>query len=209
MPTTAARLKWIPRAIRCFLNQTYKNAELLIVEDGGEGVRAIVPSHPRIRYVVTSKCHTLGDKRNVACDCAKGDYVAHWDDDDWSAPERLQYQIDALIRADKLVAGFRRIYFWDESKLVAHEYAGTARYVVGTSLLYRKDWWKGHRFTGLNVGEDNIFVAQANTAKVLMVDDTLGLMVASTHGANTSKRTVNDTWRKADKSEIPGDYFRL
>ena len=209
MPTTAARLRYLPRAIRCFLAQTHQNAELLILEDGAEAVRASIPSHPRIRYVATSKSHSLGDKRNVACECADGDYIAHWDDDDWSAPTRLQVQVEALHRSGLAVAGFRRIYFWDEAHLVAHEYAGTARYVVGTSLIYRRDWWAGHRFTQLNVGEDNIFVGVAANARQLLVDETLGLMVATTHGRNTSARQINQTWRKADRSEIPADYFLL
>ncbi len=49
---TRNRRAWLPRAIGCFLAQTYEERELLIVDDGDEGVTDLVPDDPRIRVMV-------------------------------------------------------------------------------------------------------------------------------------------------------------
>ncbi len=97
--------------------------------------------------------------------------------------------------------------FWDESKHAAHVYEGESRYVLGTSLLYRKDYWAAHRFNGIDVGEDNTFVRRARG--VLKVHDGFGLMVATTHKNGTSPRQLGKRWVPAEKSAIPEDYWNL
>ena len=48
-------------------------------------------------YASTEKI-TLGAKLNLACDYARGEIIAHWDDDDWYAPRRLSTQVEALAQ---------------------------------------------------------------------------------------------------------------
>jgi glycosyltransferase involved in cell wall biosynthesis len=50
MPT-ADRREFIPCAIRCFKNQDYENLELIILDDGEQEIRDLIPSDPRIRYI--------------------------------------------------------------------------------------------------------------------------------------------------------------
>jgi hypothetical protein len=180
----------------------------LILEDGGEAVRGVLPPDPRIRYASCTKCHSLGDKRNLAAELSwDADYIAHWDDDDWSAPERLAVEAGALHGSGHVAAGFRRLLFWDEIRGSAFLYQGTARYVPGSTLLYRRDWWKAHPFAGVNVGEDNGFVAQAASAGRLLVLEQDTLMVATTHMENTSPRNVNEEWKPLTRGDVPAGYF--
>ena len=91
MPT-ADRRRFIPAAIRLFLEQDYENKELLIVDDGVDRIEDLVPEHSQIRYIGLSQRTRLGTKRNLACEAARGDVIVHWDDDDWHAPWRVRYQ---------------------------------------------------------------------------------------------------------------------
>lgn len=203
MPTKD-RLRFLPRAIRCFQAQTHSNRELLVLDDGAEGAEALIPDDSRIRYVRCGRAASLGAKRNLACELARGEYIAHWDDDDWSHPSRLAQQ----IAGGPTVTGYRRMLFWDEGKLRARLYTGTPSYALGTSLVYRRDWWKLHPFSGIDIGEDNAFVRAARS--MLTVQDGYGLMVATTHANGTSPRgTGNKRWSEVDRAAIPEDYWKL
>jgi len=92
MPTYNRRA-FVPQAIAYFLRQDYANKELIIVDDGIDAVGDLVPADQHIRYIRLSQKTTLGVKRNIACEQARGTIIAHWDDDDWHAPHRLRYQV--------------------------------------------------------------------------------------------------------------------
>jgi len=148
---------------------------------------------------------SLGAKRNFLNSQAQGDWIAHWDDDDWSAPDRLERQI-AESKTD--VFGFRSALFWDEPTVQAYRYEGTGLYVIGSSLMYRRSHWEVHRFEGLNEGEDNGFVQIARGINQLTALDGRLSMVATSHSGNTSRRQYHTKqWRKIDRSEIPEAYF--
>ncbi|HWF90349.1 MAG TPA: glycosyltransferase, partial [Pyrinomonadaceae bacterium] len=80
MPTYNRRL-FVPQAIRCFLRQDYPNLELLVVDDGPNPVADCVPESDRIRYIRLDNRATVGAKRNLACEQARGEFIVHWDDD--------------------------------------------------------------------------------------------------------------------------------
>lgn len=218
MPTKD-RLRYLPRAIRCFLAQTYQPKELLILDDGAEGAEALIPDDPQIRYARCSRSGSIGAKRNLACDQARGEYIAHWDDDDWSHPARISTILGCPdggsaagipgFRADRpTVAGFRQCLFWDESRSQGHLYTGAPNYVLGTSLCYRKDWWERNKFPHLQLGEDNKFVKAARP--VLRVLDGMGMMVATTHRNGTSPRSLDRRhWQPVERAAIPEDYWNL
>src|SRR5436853_5015409 len=89
MPTFNRR-RFVPRAIYYFLSQDYPEKELLILDDGVESAADLIPDDPCVRYVRLEGREVLGRKRNLACEEARGDIIAHWDDDDWMARSRLR-----------------------------------------------------------------------------------------------------------------------
>ena len=94
MPTYNRRA-FVPQAIRCFLRQDYPNCELLVIDDGTEPVADCVPESENIRYVRLDQKMTIGAKRNLACEQARGEFIVHWDDDDWYPPWRVRMQVAA------------------------------------------------------------------------------------------------------------------
>jgi glycosyltransferase involved in cell wall biosynthesis len=184
---TRNRRQWLPQAIQCFQAQTYPLRELLILADGAD-VRDLVPSDGRIRLVVLSGAAEIGMKRNVGCELAAGDVIAHWDDDDCSAPGRLSDQIGRMEETGVAVTGYHSMRFTDGVRWWLYE--GSPNYALGTSLCYRREWWAAHKFKSVQVGEDNQFVAEANHARQLSSVDARDLMYATIHNANTSPRNM-------------------
>ena len=123
--------------------------------------------------------------------------VAHWDDDDWSAPGRLADQVGRLEASGKAVTGYHTIKFTDGKRWWL--YAGVPHYATGTSLCYRKSWWAAHEFPLLQVGEDNHFVSDAGVEKQLASADGREMIAASLHAGNTSTHSMSgDEWLKAE-----------
>jgi glycosyltransferase involved in cell wall biosynthesis len=84
MPTYNRR-SFVPQAIFYSLHQNYPNKELIIVDDGDDAVGDLVPADERIRYIRSPGRQSIGLKRNLACEEARGSIIAYWDDDDWYA----------------------------------------------------------------------------------------------------------------------------
>src|SRR5262249_51867830 len=82
MPTLKRR-RFVPRAIEYFLRQDHPAKELVILDDGSDPVADLIPEHPAIVYRRLEHRLVLGAKRNMACEMARGEIIAHWDDDDW------------------------------------------------------------------------------------------------------------------------------
>jgi glycosyltransferase involved in cell wall biosynthesis len=188
---TRNRREWLPQAIRCFEAQTHPDRELLIVADG-VSVADLIPADPRVRLIEAPEGSRIGAKRNLGCELAAGALVAHWDDDDFSAPERLADQAARLETTGAAVTGFHSMRFTDGSRWWL--YQGERNYALGTSLFYRREWWKQHPFPVLQVGEDNQFVMEAAAAGQLAATVAGELMHATIHAGNTSPRIIGSGW---------------
>lgn len=194
---TADRRYFVPRAIEHFLRQDYPHRELVIVDDGDDAVADLVPCDPRIRYHRTARQGTIGGKRNLACSLARGELVAHWDDDDWAADDRLARQVDALRGSRAEVCGLSVVRFFDPVRHRAWEYRWSdARrpWVHGATLLYRRALWERHRFPELTQGEDTRWVwsLPAGAIHALTGPEWFAGLV---HARNTShKQTRGSQW---------------
>jgi len=194
MPT-ADRRRFVPRAIELFLRQDYAARELVIVDDGRDAVKDVVPADPRIRYVRADRSTSLGAKRNLACSLARGELLLHWDDDDWTAPDRLTRQVEALLASGADVCGLSVVRYFDPAARLAWEYRwtdGSRPWVGGNTLLYRRAAWERRPFPGLNVGEDTRWVWSQPSVHA-MTDSRF--FAALVHPRNTSrKQTRGSRW---------------
>lgn len=86
-------------ALRAIILQTYRNWELLLIDDGsGDGTLRVAEAFadPRIRFVHDSLHLGLPARLNQAVGLAKGAYLARMDGDDVSFPQRLSVQLRFL-----------------------------------------------------------------------------------------------------------------
>lgn len=196
MPTHNRR-RFVEQAIGCFMAQDWPNRELVIVDDG-DPVRDLIPSSPMFSYVHLGDVHrTIGAKRNIACGMARGEYVCHWDDDDFSGPGRISEQVRVMRQSARPATGYNQLPFaWDEGRR-AWLYLGRQGYACGTSLMYLRAYWAGHRFRDVQIGEDNEFLEKLGDRFISVSGRQI---VARIHGEATCPKVAmltGSTWTGA------------
>jgi tetratricopeptide (TPR) repeat protein len=108
---------WLPIAISSILQQTYRNLELIIVDDAStddtwEYLQQLAQFDRRIRLIkLTTNVGTYVAK-NEGMLYSRGDYIAFMDADDWVHPQKLAAQVDILQNSDAVATtcGFFRVY---------------------------------------------------------------------------------------------------
>lgn len=108
--------RYIERCMQSLLNQSYKEFEALIVDDGSsdssiELARAIVNEDPRFIFL-KKKNGGQGTARNLGLDHAKGDYIAFLDSDDFYTNDTLKIAFNEIIKdssIDVLSFGINRV----------------------------------------------------------------------------------------------------
>lgn len=91
--------RFLRLAIDSILNQTYRDLELLVVDDAStDGSLAIAQSYrdPRLRVLSGNGRQGLVRTLNIGLRAANGECVARLDHDDIARPDRLQKQVDYL-----------------------------------------------------------------------------------------------------------------
>lgn len=204
MPTWNRRV-FIPGAIDCWMKQGYENRELVILDDGEEPIEDLIPKDKRIRYIFEAKKRCTGDKRNHICKLAAGEIICHWDDDDWSASDRISFQVDLLRKSGKPVTGFSELYFWDVKEQKAKRYKASIKgYVCGTSFCYRKDFWVLRHFRAIQATSDNNWIYPV-LAQVEASSDS-SHMVARIHDEHHTSRKTSIS-EVVDRKLLPAAFW--
>ena len=97
--------KYIADSIESVLNQTYKNWELIIVDDcSTDGTDEIVRrfKDKRIKYIKNKRNYGAAVSRNKALKVAKGKWIAFLDSDDLWNRRKLELQVGFMISNDYL-----------------------------------------------------------------------------------------------------------
>lgn len=88
--------KYIKEAIESVLNQTYKDIELIVVDDGStDNTKGIITSYLKVKYVYQEN-KGEGAARNLGTGLAEGEYVAFLDADDLCKVDKIEKQVRIL-----------------------------------------------------------------------------------------------------------------
>lgn len=96
---TYNRAHLIGRSIQSVLDQTYRDFEIIVVDDGSsDNTEEVITGFidARIRYVRHQQNKGAGAARNTGIKLAKGKYIAFQDSDDEWLPTKLEIQIKAF-----------------------------------------------------------------------------------------------------------------
>jgi len=103
---TYNRAHIVGQAMKSVLGQTFRDFELIVVDDGSTDVTQDVVAgfkDPRVRYVAHDSNRGLSAGRNTGARAARGRYIANQDSDDLWMPEKLAREIVALETAPSSV----------------------------------------------------------------------------------------------------------
>lgn len=109
----------INRAIDSVISQTFKNIEIIIVDDNSnDNTKNLIVSYKdsRIRYLKHNINMGAQAARNTGIKNSKGDYIAFLDSDDEFLPNKLELQYNAFCNSPKKVGViYSHAYIRDES----------------------------------------------------------------------------------------------
>lgn len=93
--------KYIVRALDSVFAQTYKDIEIVLVDDNSkdrsaEIIKKYQRTHPEIVYYLQPRNMGAGHARNKALELASGQYVAFLDADDMWKPDKIEKQVKLL-----------------------------------------------------------------------------------------------------------------
>ena len=133
--------KFIERTLNSVLSQTYKNIEVLVVDDGSkdrtaEIVKSIAAQDQRV-ILLQQPNSGVSAARNLAIQKSKGEFIAPIDADDIWYPQNLEKQVQRSIESDASVG---LVYCWsidiNEADLPSGEFrASRIEGEVYTTLL--------------------------------------------------------------------------
>lgn len=108
---TYNRADLLPRAIGSVLNQTFRDFELIVVDDGStdntkEVVKEFQKKDERVRYIWRENSSGAAKPKNEGIKNSKGDYIAILDSDDKWLPGKLQKQLELFENSSNPRVGF-------------------------------------------------------------------------------------------------------
>lgn len=209
------------RAAECFRAQTYVSKLLFGLDTAEHNAPGLPWGDPDATVMWTPKLAlSVGDLRNYAIRAALGhhdfDVVLHWDDDDWSHPNRIAEQVALLQSSGADCVGYREMLFWRQAEREAWLYSNpNPGYALGTSLCYWRRTWERKPFPNTSVGEDLQFITRLKCAGVsaapiktsgVEIVVALPAMIARIHAGNTSG--AYDPRKMLDEAAKPDGMWR-
>lgn len=96
--------KYIIRALKSVMVQTYQHIEIIVVDDSPvdylerERVKkAVLQICPQVRYIINNENHGAPAARNLGIQEARGTYIGFLDDDDEWLPKKIEEQLAGFI----------------------------------------------------------------------------------------------------------------
>ena len=121
---TTGRPAWLRQALSTCAGQTYRNLEVVVVEDGPPGSRAVVDEYASqlaIRYFATGTRVGRARAGNIAMAQASGEWLNFLDDDDLLFADHVEVLLEAATGAKALGAYG---YAWETpTRVVDHDRA--------------------------------------------------------------------------------------
>jgi hypothetical protein len=203
MPT-GGRPELARRAVAAFLAQHHPRRELIVVDDGAEALD--LPADEHIVHLRLGERATIGAKRNLACEHARGELIAHWDDDDWYAPWRLSAQLARLEATGADVCGLADLLYWEPAAGRAWRYrwpADARPWLHDATLLYARELWRRERQPHTDQALDCAFLWGGAPKRLAALADERAY-VGTIHVGNTSpKDTSGPLWSPYPVEELP------
>ena len=184
--------KWLEKCIQSIINQTYKDIEILLINDGSKDessdiCRKYESLDSRIRFI-DKENEGVSKTRNLGIKEAKGEYIQFVDSDDFIEPDMCEKMLDTIQNSDMAVCGLR---IYKNGNILREPHLPQKSYKLKDDIsnyfelrrinlgpcnkLYRKDKITCHFKEDISLGEDTLFVLDymKNIERINVISDCL------------------------------------
>jgi len=98
MSTYCENQLFLNKSIKSVFNQSYKNIELILVDDGNSKLNIEDKYKKKIKLITNNKNEGLALSLNKAIKLTNGDFIARIDSDDINLSKRINIQINTLLK---------------------------------------------------------------------------------------------------------------
>lgn len=183
--------QYLDKCFQSIVNQTHKNLEIFLVDDGSPGNAGAIcdcwaERDDRIR-VIHKKNGGTGQARNVAMDLARGEFLAFLDCDDYISPDMYAHLLSIMDEeTDIAECGFVEVfddeavfsaeeptvkYYTPEEAMLEHIHDNVFRQIVWNKL-YRAEAMKDIRFLdGIKLDDEFFTYRVIGQARKLVLSD--------------------------------------
>ncbi len=154
--------KYLEQAIRSLVEQSYKNCEIILVNDGSTDNSATIINQFSEQYgikCIFQKNSGVGIARNVGMNAATGKYIAFMDSDDYVSPNFIESYMNVIGVSPFAVAGG---YFVQinggkiKEKQITKERLSIMKAPSACFRLFNAEWLRKNNlsFGNYKIGED-------------------------------------------------------
>lgn len=187
--------KYLHQCIDSIINQTYKNLEIILVDDGSTDNSGKICDEYKSKdnriTVIHKKNGGLSDARNAGLKVAKGEFIAFADSDDWLDQNIYNELITSLINNDADISACNIAFAYDNkteissislSKSIFNSEEAINQLICGTGFcavawnkLYKKTCINNMTFEVGKTHEDEFFTYKvlSNAEKLVFINKPL------------------------------------
>ena len=183
--------KYLKKCVDSIINQTYKNLEIILVDDGStDSSGKIADEYKKIDErikVIHKKNGGLADARNAGIKIATGKYIAFVDSDDWIDCDAYRFSIELLEKSESDMLVFLAISCYSDLNILIHnDNSYQVIYnneifnywnIIGRGVcdkIFLKKYWDDIQFPTGKTSEDIfvIYKLMAKSKKTILLSNT-------------------------------------
>lgn len=209
--------KYINRCIDSVLKQTYKNIEIILVDDGstddsGKICDEYAKKDKRI-VVIHKENGGLSDARNAGIDIATGLYISFIDSDDYVENNYIEILYNSIIKnkTDMAIGSHKVIYdtgtvlekaTGEESVLEPKEVLKRILYDDGIDLTANSKLYKKELFDNIRFPVARLFEDAATTYKLIDVANTISIVSISIYNYIIRNNSITNQKFSSKKMDL-------
>jgi glycosyltransferase involved in cell wall biosynthesis len=179
-------------------SQTYSDILEVIIADDGQDTQRLEINVPYPVVYLRCPRMSIGEKRNLLAEKAKGEFIAHMDTDDIYFPQYIEKSIELMTKKKKNVTGTSDMIF-----LFKDGHSGSMRNPLlsmanEATLVYKKSFWESCPFSTDQTNEGISFLVgrhwETGHSNIQEV------MICLCHDENTVDKNV---WRQPNSCQLP------
>lgn len=174
--------EYLDRCVDSIINQTYKNLEIILVDDGSPDncpkmCDGYAKKDKRIK-VIHKKNGGLSDARNIGIDNSKGDYLTFIDSDDYVELNYIEFLYNLMVKYDADISMGKQ-YVRYSNKVIntgsGYLYDNLTKAEIFEKLMYGEDFdvsawsklYKRKLFSDIKYPVNRLFEDSATTYKLI------------------------------------------